>query len=280
VTQADKPAWSETQVVIAGFGINGINLSKIFKALNISYSIIEINPGTVKKFSERGEPIFYGDITQPDNLRYLGVEEAKMMVIAISDVEASSKAVEIARKMNPGIYIIVRSEYVTQIENLYRIGADIVISQDFEASIEVASFVLKHRGIANRIVRMQTDALRKQHYKFFTEDVLVSHKINLGKMAEMEKFSEIFFIQYDSGHIGKKLLQFEYLYDERDGICEVIGIVRKNSILSKPAPETVIEELDTLVLYASQNKLNQTIIYLEETDKRKTKSNGNGIGGK
>ncbi|MFN7013914.1 MAG: NAD-binding protein, partial [Bacteroidia bacterium] len=154
--------------LISGFGVNGQNLSKIFKSLNIPYKIIEINPNTVKKFKKEGEEIVFGDITKRENLLHLGIEKAQMMVIAISDWEATLKSVSIARKLNSDLKIIVRTEFVAQIEPLYKAGANIVISQEFEASLEIAAYVLKTLGIAGPIVRLKSEQLRKRHYRFFS----------------------------------------------------------------------------------------------------------------
>jgi CPA2 family monovalent cation:H+ antiporter-2 len=251
----------QPDVIIAGFGINGINLSKIFKALSIPYRVIEINPATVKKFRSKGERIVYGDITQPANLTMMGIENASMIVIAISDADATKKAVEISRKMNPSIQIIVRSEYVTQIESLYRCGANIVISQDFEASIEVASYVLKHFGVANRIVHIQANALRKQHYKFFMHEGVFSHKVNLAKLAAIEKLHEIFFVLLDSTLIGKKITEIHFPDDM--GCVGIIGVIRDGVVLTSQNAEVVIEPADTFILYGDQKKLHRAISFLE-----------------
>ena len=260
----------DAKVIIAGFGINGQNLSKVFKALNISYKIIEVNPFTVKKYKEKGENIYFGDITQPDNLRFLGVENASMMVIAISDAEATRKVVELGRRMNPQLHIIVRSEYITQIENLYKNGANVVISQDFEASIEVASHVLKFLGIANRIVRMQTNALRRQHYRFFTNESIVSHKINIAKLAAIEKFHEIFFVLYDSKIAGETIKKIVSSFADQSKDVEVIGLIRDNQIYHTFQDGFLIQALDTLILYGEQARLHHAIAYLESYASKKS----------
>lgn len=250
----------QKHVLIAGFGVNGQNLSKIFKSLNIPYKVIEINPNTVKKFKKEGEDIVFGDITKHDNLLHLGIDKALMMVIAISDWDATQKAVTFGRQINPDLKIIVRTEFVSQIEPLYKAGANVVISQEFEASLEIAAYVLKILGIAGPIVRLKSEQLRKRHYGFF-EGRVIGTQSKIAELASISNLNEAYSVIGDSKIIGKSIKEIRNHLHPDD--VNIIGIVRAESIFINPADDFLIENMDMILLFGKQNKIDETVEILD-----------------
>jgi monovalent cation:H+ antiporter-2, CPA2 family len=83
--QPDSIPELENHVIIAGFGVNGRNLARVLRETGIKYVVVELNPDTVLKEKEKGENIFYGDITKQEILIKASVKKAKVIVFAISD---------------------------------------------------------------------------------------------------------------------------------------------------------------------------------------------------
>src|SRR2546422_7053971 len=71
-----------------------------------------------------------------------------MLVAAISDPAATRRMVRVARGLNPAVHIIARTRYVVEIPELLRLGANDVIPEEFETSIEIFARVLAHYGVA------------------------------------------------------------------------------------------------------------------------------------
>src|SRR4026208_1026737 len=94
-----------------------------------------------------GEPAFYGDATREEILHALAINRARMFVIAISDPSATRRMVRVAREMNPALHIIARTRYVVEIPELTRLGANVVIPEEFETSIEIFARVLAHYNV-------------------------------------------------------------------------------------------------------------------------------------
>jgi CPA2 family monovalent cation:H+ antiporter-2 len=94
--------------------------------------IVEINPGTVTAEQQKGEPIYYGDATQEEVLMHLDILDARVAVVAISDPAATRRIVELARRLNPDVYIIVRTRFLHEVESLYQLGANEVIPEEYE----------------------------------------------------------------------------------------------------------------------------------------------------
>jgi CPA2 family monovalent cation:H+ antiporter-2 len=152
-------------VVIAGYGLNGRNLAAALRSIHAPYLIVELNAQTVRRARAEGEPAFYGDATREEILRALGVERARLFVIAISDPAATRSMVRVARTLNPTLHIIARTRYVVEIAELTRLGADIVIPEEFETSIEIFARVLAHYNVPRDEIDRLVAEIRASHYE-------------------------------------------------------------------------------------------------------------------
>ncbi len=114
---------------------------------------------------KKGEPIYYGDGTSREILHKLNIGKARLLVVAISDPISTRGIVAIARKENPDIYIIVRTKYITEVEDLKKLGANEVIPEEFETSVEIFSRVLHQYHIPVNVISEYIENIRKDSYK-------------------------------------------------------------------------------------------------------------------
>jgi len=152
-------------VVVAGYGLNGRNLTAALRSVHAPYLIVELNAQTVRKARADGEPAFYGDATREEILRALGADRARMLVIAISDPAATRRMVRVAREINPKLHIIARTRYVVEIPELTRLGANVVIPEEFETSIEIFARVLAHYNVPREEIERLVSEIRASHYQ-------------------------------------------------------------------------------------------------------------------
>jgi CPA2 family monovalent cation:H+ antiporter-2 len=131
-------------VIIAGFGLNGRNLARVLKEAGIPYVVIELNPDTIKTGKELGENMIYGDITKEEILSHAGIKYARVIVFAISDPHSTKAALSIAKANNSNIKAIVRTRYINEIDELISLGADEIIPEEFETSLQIFSKVLEN----------------------------------------------------------------------------------------------------------------------------------------
>lgn len=158
------PHRRQGHVIIIGFGLNGRNLAKVLKETEIPYVVLEMNSDTVREMKRKGEPIYYGDGTSAEILHKLSIARAKMLVVAISDPVSTRRIVAAARRENPELYLIVRTRYVAEVDDLKVLGANEVIPEEFETSVEIFSRVLQqYRFPANLILEM-VDRIRSGSY--------------------------------------------------------------------------------------------------------------------
>jgi CPA2 family monovalent cation:H+ antiporter-2 len=157
----------EEHIVIIGFGLNGRNVAKAARQANIPYLILELNAATVRKEKQNGEPIYFGDATNPGMLGHLKIHKARVAVIAISDSAAMRKIVSHVRQFSPRTHIIARTRYVQDLEELHKLGADEVIPEEFETSIEIFNRVLNHYLVPRDDIEKFTNSIRSGNYEIF-----------------------------------------------------------------------------------------------------------------
>jgi len=150
--------------IIAGYGVNGRNLAKVLRETEVPFVVVEMDGETVRQEQTKGAPISFGDVTHPQALRRLGIQQARALVLAISDPIATRRAVKVARQLNPDIHIIARTRYLREIEDLRAMGADQVVPEEFETSIEIFSLVLQHYRIPLRVIAEKAERIRKEGY--------------------------------------------------------------------------------------------------------------------
>ena len=151
-------------LIIIGFGLTGRNLSRAAAAAGIPRVVVELNPDTVRQEQAKGEPIIYGDASQEAVIEHAAVKRARVMVIVISDPIATNRIVHTARRLNPKLYIIARTRFISQIEPLYEVGADEAIPEEYEASIEVLVRVLAKYLVPRGDIERLVAEFRADHY--------------------------------------------------------------------------------------------------------------------
>jgi len=130
---------AKDHLVIVGFGFNGRNLARAARAMGIPYAVIEMNPDVVLEERAKGEPIHYGDATQEAVLQHVNICRARSIAVVINDAAATRRITELARRLNRRAYIIVRTRFIQEIQPLKGLGANEVIPEEFETSVEIFS---------------------------------------------------------------------------------------------------------------------------------------------
>ncbi len=154
-------------LVIIGYGTTGRIAARGAKNMGIPYIIIEMNPETVKREKSRGEPIFYGDASQEIILEHAFVKDAHTVLVGINDPAAAERITETVRNLNKSVFLIIRTRYLHEIAPLLRLGADEVVPEEFESSIEIVGKILSQHNISQSKITDLTSRLRANGYRLF-----------------------------------------------------------------------------------------------------------------
>ncbi|MGX5202275.1 cation:proton antiporter domain-containing protein [Aliikangiella sp. IMCC44632] len=134
-------------VLIAGYGRVGHRLGEILTRAEVPFVAIDLDATVVKKQRKRGIPIFYGDVTKPALLSSAGASQAKVIIVTVNEPEATKSIVASLRNLYPKTELLVRAHDQEQSRQLMQLGASHVISENFEASMELSSMVLTSAGV-------------------------------------------------------------------------------------------------------------------------------------
>lgn len=160
----------QRHTIIAGYGMNGRNLSRILHESAIPFVVVELNGEVVAREQRHGIPIHFGDVTHPRVLHQLGIDHARAVVLAISDPAATRRAVAVAKQLNPRVRVIARTRYLKEIDDLHALGADQVVPEEFETSIEIFGLVLQTYQVPVTQVAEQIERIRREGYALLRRD--------------------------------------------------------------------------------------------------------------
>jgi CPA2 family monovalent cation:H+ antiporter-2 len=256
---SEKPAARPSPaVLIVGFGLNGHNVAKVLRESGIYYEVLEFNPKTVREARQEGEIIHYGDVTHSEFLQHLGLSEFDSAVIAISDPAATRRAVATIQRLNPELHLIVRTRYVAEVEQLERLGAKLVVPEEFETSLRIFVELLTHYHIPPHIIAAQVDVVRSQSY-----GTLRGHKGNADRLAQllMQRLVEAVPIHDQSKARASSLRALGFFNESR---CQVIALLRDGCTVQSDVLDVQLQSNDLVVLYGDHAALDRGVFVLSE----------------
>ena len=239
-------------LVIVGYGFNGRNLASAAKRARIPYVVIEMNPQTVREERKKGEPVHYGDASQQAVLESADIKDARVVVVVISDPMACRRITSTVRKENPKAHVIVRTRFLSEMQSLYDLGANQVIPEEFETSIEILSRVLGRYLVPRDEIETFVAQARAGGYQMFrSPSTDMASGIDLkAHLPDMDVGTVR--VDEKSVLVGKSLSQIEL---RRKHGATLLAISREGAILSNPGGETTIQPHDVLLMLAHPDSL-------------------------
>jgi CPA2 family monovalent cation:H+ antiporter-2 len=265
-------------VVIVGYGLNGRNLARVLRRVGVQYLVLELNAGAVREAASWGERIIYGDATRREVLHHARVEQARVIVLALSDPSATRRTLWLVRGMNPDAHVIVRTRYMSELEELRELGADAVIPEEFETSVEIFSRVLREYGVAREDIRRQVEAIRSEGYEMLREPALPTTTTREIAEALAGASTETLLVREGAPSANKSISELGLR--TRTGVT-VIALARGGRTEINPGPEAVIKAGDRLVLLGAPEQIDLAVELLVGTDvgDRPSRKRGNKRGG-
>jgi CPA2 family monovalent cation:H+ antiporter-2/glutathione-regulated potassium-efflux system protein KefB len=141
-------------VIVAGFGRVGQIVGRILRMQGIRFTALERDPGQVEVVRRFGTPVYYGDPARPDLLRAAGAETAKVLVVAIDDMEEAIRVVEVARRTFPNLTILSRARNRRHVHLLMDRAITGIVRDTFYSSLKLSELVLQAMDVpADRAAR-------------------------------------------------------------------------------------------------------------------------------
>jgi CPA2 family monovalent cation:H+ antiporter-2 len=239
-------------VIIVGYGLNGRNLARALRSAGIPYAIMDSNGQKVRDARMDREPIFFGDGTRGEVLERIGIQRARMLVFAIASHYDEKRGILVARHLNAKIHIVARTRYVSDMEELYASGANEVVPEEFETSLEIFARVLRRYGVTEGRIREQAEEARRDHYDLLRQRGTSMTRVDgflspVAARVEMETLT----VRRGSQADGRSLTDLNALC----GGARVAAVIRQGQVRYDLDAGSVLSPGDTVVLIGSGDAL-------------------------
>jgi CPA2 family monovalent cation:H+ antiporter-2 len=238
--------------IIVGFGLNGRYLARVLKESGISYCTLEMNPQTVRDAQRDGEPIGFGDAARLEILRLVNASAARILVITADDITIGRRIVAVARQNCRSLYIIARTKFATHAAELYALGANQVIAEEFETATEIFARVLAEYDMPRNVIDAYIETIRREGSPMLRQPELPPASVERLRQLLIGNTVENFLLMENSPAAGKTLAQLDLR--KRTGVS-IIAIARDNQSTANPPADFMLQPGDLLVMMGTHRGL-------------------------
>ncbi|OOY31622.1 monovalent cation:proton antiporter-2 (CPA2) family protein [Thioclava sp. F36-6] len=145
----DPDAIDEQQpIIIAGVGRFGQVVNRLVTMSGMRTTVLDADLKTIQLMRTFGFKGYFGDPTRPDLLAAAGINQARVLVVALDGRENTTKLVAYARRIRPDLHIVARARDRTHVFDLYRAGANDIVREMFDSSLRAGRYVLENAGLS------------------------------------------------------------------------------------------------------------------------------------
>lgn len=233
----------KSHIVLIGKDSRAINLAAMVKKMDLPFTSIVFDPDRARQQIENGNLAVFGDATNEPVLRQAYVHNAEMVIISIGNLITAMSIVEHVRRMNKHAYIIVRTRHVTDIEELYRLGATQVIPEEFETAIDFFERILGKYLIPRMEIERAIARIREDNYGIFRDK---------GKVGGYSLLKDIPDIEIAAVKVGEKSVFAgktiaETALRKTCGVT-MVAVKHGDRVIPNPEPSTLISGSDIAYL--------------------------------
>ncbi len=151
-------------VVVLGAGRVGQVVARAVRLRGFRCVVVDRDAGKLEAVGRLGAVCVFGDAANPEILRRLDLERARILIVAIGDPLTASLAVERALRINPRLSVGSRARGKRQVEVLRRMGVGRLADPDAEAAFELARHALQRMGVSGPELSGIVVGLRRDVY--------------------------------------------------------------------------------------------------------------------
>ena len=258
---SDAPESLSDHTVIVGYGVGGRYLARVLDAAGIPCIVVEHDAERVRRSRQDGIMVAFGDGTQPSVLEHVGARRARVIVLAISAPTEESRGVVVARDLNPSAQIVVRTRYTSSIDELMSVGANEVVVDEFEASIELFARALESYRIPINRIWQEAESVRMEHYGLLRGTAQPNLRLDALKHLGIHDALELVEIADGARIIGMSATSLKL---RRQTGAVQLAVVRDGHPLYRRDPDFHYESGDTVVLVGDRESLDRAIALFQE----------------
>ncbi len=246
-------------ILIVGYGLNGQNVARVLFQTGVPHILLDEDPHRVEEARAAGSAAMVADAGDPDALESADIATALAMVVAISDPDGSRRIVQVSRRLNPGLHILVRTRYVSEVERLRALGANEVIPEEFETSLEIVTRLMRVLSVPGNLVAAQLRLLRDEGYRMLRDPALRAAEGRRLSAVLTAGTSQTFLVMPDTAADGKTIEELGIADDH----VAIPAMLRDGAPISPAPPDNPLRAGDTLFLVGAHEDLLRVVDRLE-----------------
>lgn len=240
-------------IVVCGYGRVGRNLVKLLLSHELKVVVIDQSESRIQQLREAGIPYVYGNCVSFHVLETAGVNTARGMAIALPDPMSTRVCLKRALELSPDLDVVVRAINDKSIEALYQLGAREVVQPEFEASLEMATYILTDVGLSPNVVQRDMQQIRNRHYLDLRPERSASEVSRDLRQETQDMNSRWYSLPPSSPLIGMTLEEADMRY--LTGVSLMAICRTSGEEIDYPDASTKLEEGDRLLVVASGDEL-------------------------
>ena len=151
-------------VVICGYGRVGQSIGRFLRRENQGFIALDYDPDRIQESTKTENSVHYGDARRGDLLRAVGLDRARLLVIAVDNSDVAMSVLKEARLITLDVPVLVRTRDDSKLAELKAAGATEVVPELLESSLMLASHALILLGLPEKTVRQRVDEVRHNRY--------------------------------------------------------------------------------------------------------------------
>jgi CPA2 family monovalent cation:H+ antiporter-2 len=155
----------ETDIILAGRGRVGGIVERMLDNAGHRATVIDYSSAQIDRLSKFGIRTYYGDATRPDLLESAGIDNARLLIVAIDDKEATSRLVSYVSKNYPQVHVIARAFDRSHVFELWSLGCRDIIRETYDSSLRMGRSAYEALGINHERAVKLADAFERMDRK-------------------------------------------------------------------------------------------------------------------
>ncbi len=241
--------WKQ-HVILCGYGRIGQSVANFLERERIAHVALDLDPTLVRDAHAAGEPVFYGDATDPAVLEAVGLARARLLIISYEDPAAALKVLQQVRALHPDLPVMVRTRDETHVEALRQAGATEVVPETLEAAMMMVAHALALLQVPTARVLRRLREARSDRYRLLRELFQGDPALDTADAATPRLHSVT--VPAGCAALGCRLGQLEL----SEGV-ELSALLRHGQRMLDPAPDLLLQADDVLVLFGKPDALAQ-----------------------
>ncbi|MDE0521608.1 MAG: cation:proton antiporter [Boseongicola sp.] len=157
------------EVIIAGYGRIGTIVDRMLLAAGYKTTVIDYDSKQIDMLRRFGARVYFGDATRPDLLKAAGIDRAKVLVIAIDDVDSVTQLAKYAIHSFPDLHVIASARNRHHVYDLWAVGCRDIIRETYDSSLRVGRSAYEALGIPRAKSRKMVEAFNDLDHRAMLE---------------------------------------------------------------------------------------------------------------